>query len=37
MEKNSYEHRTYESVDEGSPSWVTFQKWMRTKIKAVKG
>ena len=22
MEKNSYERRAYESVDDGSPSWV---------------
>ena len=27
MEKNSYERRAYESVDEGIPSWVTSQKW----------
>ena len=26
MEKNSYERRAYESVDDGSPSWVTSQK-----------
>ena len=37
MEKNSYERRAYESVDDGSPSWVTFQKWTENKIQAVKG
>ena len=26
MEKNSYERSAYESVDDGSPSWVTSQK-----------
>ena len=37
MEKNSYERRDYESVDDGSPSWVTSQKWTENKIQAVKG
>ena len=37
MEKNSYERRAYESVDDGSPSGVTSQKWMKNKIQAVKG
>ena len=37
MEKNSYERRAYESVDNGSPYWVTSQKWMKNKIQAVKG
>ena len=32
MEKNSYE-----SVDSGSPSWFTSQKWTENKIQAVKG
>ena len=32
MEKNSYE-----SVDDGRPSWVTSQKWTENKIQAVKG
>ena len=36
MEKN-YERRAYESVDDGSPSWVTSQKWTKSKIQAVKG
>ena len=31
MEKNSYE-----SVDDGGPSWVTSQKWKENKIQAVK-
>ena len=37
MEKNSYERRAYESVDDGSPSWVIYQKWTKNKIQAVKG
>ena len=37
MEKNSYECRTYESVDDGSPSWVTSQKGTENKFQAVKG
>ena len=39
MEKNSYECCAYESVDDGSPSWVTgtSQKWTKNKIQAVKG
>ena len=37
MENNSYECRAYESVDDGSPSWVTSQKWTENKIQAVKG
>ena len=37
MEKNSCERRAYESVDDGSPSWVTSQKWTKNKIQAVKG
>ena len=37
MEKNSYERRAYESVDDGSPSCVTSQKWMENKIRTVKG
>ena len=36
MEKNSYERRAHESVEDGSPSWVTSQKWMENKIQAVK-
>ena len=37
MEKYSYERRAYESVDDGSPSWVAFQKWTENKIQTVKG
>ena len=37
VEKNSYECHAYESVDNGSPSWVTSQKWTENKIQAVKG
>ena len=37
MEKTSYEHRAYESVDDGRPSWVTSQKWTENKIQPVKG
>ena len=37
MEKNSNERRAYESVDDGSPSWVTSQKWTENKIQVVKG
>ena len=37
MEKNSHERRAYELVDDGSPSWVTSQKWTENKIQAVKG
>ena len=37
MEKNSYERRAYESVDDGISSWVTPQKWTENKIQAVKG
>ena len=37
VEKNSYERRAYESVDDGSPSWVTSQKWTQNNIQAVKG
>ena len=37
MEKNSYERRAYESVDDGSPSSVTSQKGTENKIQAVKG
>ena len=37
MENNSYERRAYESVDDGSLSWVTSQKWTENKIQAVKG
>ena len=37
MEKNSYECRAYESVDDVSPSWVTSQKWTENQIQAVKG
>ena len=37
VEKNSYERGTYESVDDGSPSWVTFQKWTENKMQALKG
>ena len=36
MEKNSYERRAYESVDDLSPSWVTSQKRTENKIQAVK-
>ena len=35
--KNSYERRRCESVDDGSPSWVTSQKGTKNKIQAVKG
>ena len=35
MEKNSYERRAYESVDDGSQSWVTSQNWTKNKIQAV--
>ena len=34
MEKNSYERRAYESVDDRSPSWVTSQKSTENKIQA---
>ena len=37
MGKNSYERRAYESVDDGSPSWVSSQKWTENKIQTVKG
>ena len=37
MEKNSYERRAYESVDDESPSWAKSQKWTENKIQAVKG
>ena len=37
MEKNSHERRVYESVDDGSPFWVTSQKLAENKIQAVKG
>ena len=37
MEKNFYERRAYESVDDGSPSWVTSQKLTKSKIQAAKG
>ena len=37
MEKYSYEPRAYESVDDGSPSWVTSQKWTKNNIQAVQG
>ena len=37
MGKNFYERRAYESVDYGSPSWVTSQKSTENKIQAVKG
>ena len=37
MEKIFYERGAYESVDDGNPSWVTFQKWTENKIQAVKG
>ena len=37
MEKNSYKGRAYESVDDGSPYWVTSQKWTENKTQAVKG
>ena len=35
--KNAYEHRTYESVDDDSQSWVSFQKLTENKIQAVEG
>ena len=35
--KNSYERRAYESVNDGSPSWVTSQKWTENKIQTAKG
>ena len=37
MEENSYEHGAYESVDNGSPSKVTSQKFTENEIQAVKG
>ena len=37
VEKNSYERRAYESVDDGSSSWVTSQKLTENKIQAAKG
>ena len=37
MEKNSYERRAYESVDDGNPSWDTSQKWTKNQIQAAKG
>ena len=37
MEKYSYERGVYESVDDGSPSWVTSQKWTENKIHTVNG
>ena len=37
MQNNSYERRAYESVDDGSPSWVASQKSTESKIQAVKG
>ena len=37
MEKNSYERRAYESVDDRSPFWVASQKSTEMKIQAVKG
>ena len=37
MEKNSYERRACESVDDESTFWVTSQKWTENKIQAVKG
>ena len=35
MEKLSYERRAYESVDDGSPSWVPYQKWTEIKICSI--
>ena len=37
MEKNSYERRAYESVDDGNPFWVTSQKWTENKNSGSKG
>ena len=31
------EKKSYESVDDGSPSWVTSQKSTENKIQAIKG
>ena len=36
MEKKSYEHRYYESVDDMSPSWNPYQNSTENKIQAVK-
>ena len=36
MEKKSYERRAYESVDDGSASWVTSQKSTENKILTAK-
>ena len=37
VEKNSYERRAYESVDDGSPSWVTSKKLTEKKNPGIKG
>ena len=37
MEKISFERGAYESVGDGSMSWVISQKSTECKIKAVKG
>ena len=38
MEKYSFERRASESVDNGSPSWVTYMSQIdRKQIQAVKG
>ena len=34
MEKNSYECHAYDSVDDGSPSWVASQKLTENEIQA---
>ena len=36
MEKNSYERSAYESVDDGSPSWVISQKLTKTKFRQLR-
>ena len=36
-QKNSYERRDYESVDEKSLPWVMYRKTMKKRIQAVKG
>ena len=37
IEKNSYERRTYESVDERSHSYVTSQKSTENETRALMG
>ena len=37
IEKNSYERRAYESVDDRSHSWVISQKSKKNKTQALMG